>query len=675
MRGLPLRRTSLAAAAVIAVLGLLPGAARAGDGSWPQARHDAAGTLANAEVTTITAGTVATLRPVWRSTPTFGYYGGATIVGGVAYAATGWTDMRAINVATGALVWRREFAKPAGTKGAIVGTNLVYVAVTLEGLERRSSIYALDRRDGHVVWRYTEPWDTQLYRPGVLAGGRLYTAFVGGNLVALDAATGAVVWRRVPGPDINATYGMTYSAGVLYTLGYGFASVSAVSAASGELLWRTPSYGSPTFPPAVADGLVFVAQGDGAGYTGLTAFPAGGCGADICQERWRALVPGRVGGEPAVSGGRVFVPTAGVRDGAAGGLRVFDQATGRPLWSWTGGGENVAVSVGGGVAYVVSNPEATLYAFAAGGCGSATCSPLRAVQLGDYWGDMTAPAIADGTVVVTNSSGVWGLRPTTVAAAPVSLVAARASDNSVRIRRSDATGWTTLGGQVVSAPAVVADAYRSYVIVEGTNRLLYTRTTATAWSRISSTGCRNPAAALTGTVVHITCRGGDGALWATRATIQQGRVGPVGSLVRLGGSIIGGGAVAIVGGSPLYAATGTDGVVRTRTPGTGWVATPLRCSGGPAIAAAGGSTYLACRNSAGALVWSRNVGSGFAPARSAGAAIVGSPAIAVDRSGHATAYVQATTGAVWRKRLDPATSWSALSGVTVRGVGATQIRG
>ncbi|HEX2772703.1 MAG TPA: PQQ-binding-like beta-propeller repeat protein, partial [Micromonosporaceae bacterium] len=465
--------------------------------------------------------------------------------------------------------------------------------------------------------------------------------------------------------------------GRLYTLGYGYRSIVAVSAESGQYLWGYHSYGLTTPLPAVADGLVFVGQQETYN-SWVSAFPAAGCGATSCLERWRTKIPGLVYGRPAVAGGRVFVPTATGNSAGPGGLWVLDQATGRVLWSWTGGGENSAVSVGGGVAYLVNEQNATLYAFAAAGCGASSCQPLRVVPLGDgLHSDMTQPAIADGTVVVATatSGGIWGLRPTSSAAAPVSLVAARGSDNSLRARRSDATGWTGLGGTLVSPPAAVSDASRTYYIVEGTDHLLYTRTSTTAWARISSTACRSPAAALSGTVVHIACRGTDGALWVTKATIQQGRVGTAGSLVRLGGSVSGGPAVTIANGSPLYAATGTDGVVRTRTLTTGWIATQLRCTSGPASASGGGSIYLACRNSSGALVWSRSVGAGFAAARSAGGGIVGSPAIAVDSAGSATAYVQGTNGSVFRKRLDPPTSWVQLSGLTVRGVGAAQIRG
>ena len=679
MRSLLLRRTHLVTGAAIAIVGLLPvPPAAAADGSWPQPHYDAASTDTNPEVTTITPGTVTTLRPVWNSAPTFGYRGGTTIVGGVAYAATGWTDFRAINVATGAVLWRRDFASPASTVGAIVGTDLVYVGVSQEGrVDRISSIYALDRRDGHVVWRHAEPDGGALYRVGVLAGGRLYVAFQQGQFMALDAATGQVVWRTMAGGDVNPWYGTAYAGGILYTLGYGYMGVVAVSANSGGLLWRYPSYGDTTLPPAVADGLVFVGQQDGYGNSWISAFPAGGCGTSSCPERWRVLVPGSVSGQLAVSGGRVFVPASDGAAGATGGIRVLDATSGRALWSWTGGRENTAVSVGGGVAYVASQQESTLYAFAAGGCGSATCQPLRVVRLGDGFSTMSEPAIADGTVVIaTNTAGgIWGLRPTSSAAAPLSLVAVRASDYSLRVRRSDATGWTWLGGQLASSPAVVADPYQAYYIVEGTNHLLYTRTSTTSWTRISSTECRAPAAALSGTVVHIACGGSDGALSVTKATIQQGRIGAVGSLVRLGGSVVGGPAVAIVNGSPLFAATGTDGVVRTRTLTTGWAATPLRCTSRPAAASGGGSVYLACRNSSGALLWSRDVGSGFAPARSAGGVIVGGPAIAVDGAGRATAYVQGTNGSVYRTRLDPTTGWVVLSGLTVRGVGSVQIRG
>ncbi|HEX2774254.1 MAG TPA: hypothetical protein VHN18_17745 [Micromonosporaceae bacterium] len=64
MRTLPLRRTHIVAAAVVAIVALLPAPpAAAGDGSWPQANHDAASTDANPEVTTI-SGPVA---GVWAS--------------------------------------------------------------------------------------------------------------------------------------------------------------------------------------------------------------------------------------------------------------------------------------------------------------------------------------------------------------------------------------------------------------------------------------------------------------------------------------------------------------------------------------------------------------------------------------------------------------------------------
>jgi outer membrane protein assembly factor BamB len=675
MGGWSLLRRRLVVGVAIAVFGLLTAqVAAAVDGAWLQAHHDPSGTDANAEVTTITPRTVTTLRPVWRSTPTDGYYGGATVAGGVAYAATGWTDVRAINVATGAVLWRREFASPARTVGTIVGDKLVYVGVSLEGVERLSSIYALDRADGHVVWRHAEPDGGSLYRVGVLAGSRLYVAFAQGQFLALDAATGQVS-RRLAFGNANPWYGTAYADDRLYTLGYGYAGVVALSAADGSYLWGYASYGFNTMLPAVADGLVFVAQqGTDNNTSWLSAFPAAGCGASTCLERWRTQIPGTVFGQPAVSGGRVFVPTGGPA-GGPGGLWVLDEASGRVLWSWTGGGDNSAVSVGGGVAYVVAQQMSALYAFAAAGCGASSCQPLSVVpNLSTGSSVMTEPAIADGTVVVTAGGGVWGLRPTTLAAAPVTLVGARASDNTLRVRRSDATGWIGLGGQLASAPAVIADPARTYYIVEGADHLLYTRTSATSWTRISSTACRSPAAALSGTVVYVACRGGDGALWATKASIQQGRVGSVGSLVRLGGTVVDGPAVTIVNGSPLYAVTGTDGVIRTRTTTTGWVGTPLRCTSRPAAASGGGSTYLACRSSSGALVWSRNVGAGFAPARSAGGVIVGGPGIAVDGAGRATAYVQGTNGSAYRKRLDPATSWGVLSGLTVRGVGATQIR-
>lgn len=61
-----------------------------------------------------------------------------------------------MDAATGVKRWQYSFPEHSRADGIVVGPTLLYVAVDVWP-ERTGAIYALDKRDGHVVWRYLPP--------------------------------------------------------------------------------------------------------------------------------------------------------------------------------------------------------------------------------------------------------------------------------------------------------------------------------------------------------------------------------------------------------------------------------------------------------------------------------------------------------------------------------------
>jgi outer membrane protein assembly factor BamB len=169
-------------------------------------------------------------------------------------------------------------------------------------------------------------------------------------------------------------------------------------------LWQSTNLTQILDSPTVADGVVYIGSqtspdsNDGL----LSAFDAHGCGAAICEPLWQ----GAAGKEsilessPAVGGGFVYV---GAFDGK---LYAFDahgcgRALCRPVWTGaTGGTIESSPTVVGGVVYIGSD-DGKLYAFAAGGCGRAACRPLWTGDLGSGAFSST-PAVANGVVYIAS---------------------------------------------------------------------------------------------------------------------------------------------------------------------------------------------------------------------------------------------------------------------------------
>lgn len=169
-------------------------------------------------------------------------------------------------------------------------------------------------------------------------------------------------------------------------------------------LWTTDSLGQIVDSPAVANGVVYVGSqtddGDNSGK--LDAFAADGCGEAVCQPLWQgdAGAQSVLQSSPTVWKGLVFV---GAFDGK---LYAFDAdgcgaALCEPVWSaQTGGSIESTPTVSKGALFVASD-DGKLYVFKAKGCGKKSCAPLWTADLGGTPFEST-PAVSKGLVYVAS---------------------------------------------------------------------------------------------------------------------------------------------------------------------------------------------------------------------------------------------------------------------------------
>ena len=173
-------------------------------------------------------------------------------------------------------------------------------------------------------------------------------------------------------------------------------------------LWQSSNLAAIRDTPTVANGLVYVgSQTNFNSNNGkLDVFSATGCGQAVCRPLWQGLAgPDSIlSSSPTVAGGLVYVGSFGHK------LFVFD-ANGcgekkcRPLWTAaTGGSIESTPTVGDGVVYVGSD-DGKLYAFDASGCGVKQCQPLWTGDLGSSVFE-SSPALANGLVYIGSQHNV-----------------------------------------------------------------------------------------------------------------------------------------------------------------------------------------------------------------------------------------------------------------------------
>jgi outer membrane protein assembly factor BamB len=157
--------------------------------------------------------------------------------------------------------------------------------------------------------------------------------------------------------------------------------------------------------PAVVNGVAYL--GDGIG--NLVAFPATGCGLDVCATLWTAPLSNGVHTSPAVDGGLVFVATSGNTDNGLGQLYAFRAAgcgapTCKPVWVAQVPNTDSSPVTANGVVYIASS-DGLLRAYAEAGCGKPNCDPLWTGNIGTSAD--ASPAVDNGVVYVTSQDGLF----------------------------------------------------------------------------------------------------------------------------------------------------------------------------------------------------------------------------------------------------------------------------
>jgi len=169
--------------------------------------------------------------------------------------------------------------------------------------------------------------DSVITSAPIVVGGNIYTLDAAAAVTSFAAGSGARHWRisLAPGGENGKEGfggGLAAEGGTIYAA-TGFGEVLAISAASGEILWRQ-SFGAPfRAAPAAAQGLVVAVTRDNraVGLDGATG-----------KVRWRVDAAssdaGLLGGaSPAIAGRLVALPYA------SGELVGVDGGSGRQLWS------------------------------------------------------------------------------------------------------------------------------------------------------------------------------------------------------------------------------------------------------------------------------------------------------------------------------------------------------
>jgi outer membrane protein assembly factor BamB len=272
----------------------------------------------------------------------------------VAFVGSYDTNIWAINLETGEMVWKRP------TDGGIASSPLIdteYKQI-LFGSEDYT-FNAVDMRDGRVNWTYTT--GDKIRGTGRLADGHVFFGSDDGKLYALVASNGRYLWEYDSGAQIRSTPFVTNDriifgneAGEVVALelsstrkwsfrtrrsvtsspvvdrenicyvGSMDGFLYAIDSDNGYSQWRFRTNGPVISSPAIADGFVYFGSADGKVYC---------VNATTGKERWTFSTDKPVVSSPKIFDGIVYI------GGTDKKLHALDTRTGKELWSFEAGGE------------------------------------------------------------------------------------------------------------------------------------------------------------------------------------------------------------------------------------------------------------------------------------------------------------------------------------------------
>lgn len=293
----------------------------------------------------------------------------------------------------------QDFSKPvAYTVTAQDSTKKSYVVVVRQDKLKNlvyigsgdKNFYALDSRDGSVIWHYMANGSFNYSNP-VLDKGIIYAGNVDANMYALDAAYGTLKWKFQTGSAILP--GPALANGILY-FGSDDHNIYAVDAATGNLKWKFQTAGNVDSSPAVVNGVVFIGSTD----NNLYALDAASG-----SVKWHFTTMSTiVEASPVVSNGVVFI---GERYGY---LNAIDITTGNLKWKFSTDSislEQSRPTVSNGIIYFASWYNTNNFAKAGSVYAINEADGSLKWQVLNNTGFTTGPTVADGNVFISGDDG------------------------------------------------------------------------------------------------------------------------------------------------------------------------------------------------------------------------------------------------------------------------------
>jgi outer membrane protein assembly factor BamB len=248
---------------------------------------------------------------------------------GVAYVVNKYGNAKAVRLSDRKVLWEVE-NRPSDKGTPNFVTAPVYYEGRLFGAFLGGEMVAGDAKTGRTLWR--RQLGGHLESSPLPAAGTLYLGTDTTDVVALRAEDGSTRWRANLPAAIKAS--PSFHDGRLYVADYQ-SSVFALDAASGKPLWRTNTSEEPPFgrggffsSPAIAFGRVYAARDDGT----VFAFDE-----ESGKVAWSFAAGGQVYGSPAAAQVPGTPPTIYI--GAENGrFYALDAATGKVRWSYDVGG-------------------------------------------------------------------------------------------------------------------------------------------------------------------------------------------------------------------------------------------------------------------------------------------------------------------------------------------------
>ena len=248
---------------------------------------------------------------------------------GVAFVINKYGNAKAVRLRDRKILWEVE-NRPSDRGTPNFVTAPVYYEGRVYGAFLGGEVVAGDAGDGHTVWRRKLPG--HLESTPMAAEGTLFLGTDTTDVVALAAGDGKVRWRTNLPAAIKAS--PSFHDGRLYVADYQ-SGMFALDAGSGKPLWRTNTskvapYGRGGFfsSPAIGFGRVYAARDDG------TVFALD---EKTGKVEWSFDAGGPVYGSPALAQVPGTAPTVYI--GAENGrFYALDAATGKPRWSYDVGG-------------------------------------------------------------------------------------------------------------------------------------------------------------------------------------------------------------------------------------------------------------------------------------------------------------------------------------------------